>query len=70
MHAAGTCLSAVYHPDTDTSNRNNITCAGSARVRPVLTSLPLQVLLYFGTWWSAIYWVITILIFIWKGEHL
>lgn len=42
--------------------------AGTARSRPILTSLPLQVFIYFGGWWDVFYWVLSILIFIYKGK--
>lgn len=45
--------------------------AGTARSRPILTSLPLQVFIYFGGWWDVLFWVISILVFVYKGElHL
>lgn len=41
--------------------------AGSARSRPILTSLPLQIFIYFGGWWDVLFWVLSILVFIYKG---
>ena len=40
--------------------------AGSA----VLTSLPLEILLYFGGWYDVIFWLIELLVFIYKGFEL
>jgi len=36
----------------------------------VLTSLPLQVFLYFGGWWDVLFWVLSILVFVFKGLNL
>ncbi len=36
--------------------------------RRVLTSLGLQVFVYFGGWWAVVYYIINILIFVYKGE--
>lgn len=44
--------------------------AGTARSRPILTSLPLQVFIYFGGWWDVLFWLISILVFVYKGELL
>jgi hypothetical protein len=33
----------------------------------MLTSLPLQVFLYFGGWWDALFWVVSIAVFVYKG---
>lgn len=44
--------------------------AGTARSRPILTSLPLQVFIYFGGWWDVLFWVVSILVFIYKGKCL
>lgn len=41
--------------------------AGLARSRPILTSLPLQIFIYFGGWWDALFWVLSLLVFIYKG---
>lgn len=46
------------------------TAAGTARARPVLTSLPLQVFLYFGGWWDALFWLASLAVFIYKGSAL
>lgn len=35
--------------------------------RRVLTSLWLQVFIYFGAWWDVFYYVINILVFVYKG---
>jgi hypothetical protein len=43
--------------------------AGSARSRPILTSLPLQIFIYFGGWWDVLFWVLSILVFIYKGAE-
>ncbi|GBF88318.1 transmembrane protein [Raphidocelis subcapitata] len=43
---------------------------GTARARPVLTSLPLQVFIYFGGWWDALFWVLSVALFIYKGLAL
>lgn len=42
--------------------------AGTARTRPILTSLPLQIFIYFGGWWDVLFWVFSILVFVYKGE--
>lgn len=34
----------------------------------MLTSLPLQVFLYFGGWWDVLFWIISIIVFIYKGK--
>eukprot|EP00878_Enallax_costatus_P024538 GHUV01026191.1.p1 GENE.GHUV01026191.1~~GHUV01026191.1.p1 ORF type:complete len:112 (+),score=27.33 GHUV01026191.1:288-623(+) len=44
--------------------------AGTARSRPILTSLPLEIFLYFGGWWDFFFWILSILIFIYKGNTL
>ena len=41
--------------------------AGTVHSRPVLTSLPLQVFLYFGGWWDVLFWISNIAVFIYKG---
>mmetsp|Transcript_31286 Transcript_31286/g.56784 ORF Transcript_31286/g.56784 Transcript_31286/m.56784 type:complete len:147 (+) Transcript_31286:13-453(+) len=38
--------------------------------RRVLTSLPFQIFIYFGGWWSFIYFVFNILAFVYKGVEL
>jgi hypothetical protein len=43
------------------------TPAGTARCRPILTLLPLQVLFYFGGWWDALFWALSICVFVYKG---
>jgi hypothetical protein len=42
--------------------------AGTARSRPILTSLPLQIFIYFGGWWDLLFWVLSTLVFVYKGE--
>eukprot|EP00775_Hariotina_reticulata_P012042 gene12042-12185_t len=42
--------------------------AGTAKSRPILTSLPLQVFIYFGGWWDVLFWVLCTIIFIYKGR--
>lgn len=41
--------------------------ATSARSRPVLTSLPLEIFFYFGGWWDAFYWLVLLAVYIYKG---
>jgi transmembrane protein 216 len=36
----------------------------------VLASLPLQIFLYFGSWWGTAYWLLSLAIFICKGFTL
>ncbi|KAI8468271.1 MAG: hypothetical protein J3K34DRAFT_523069 [Monoraphidium minutum] len=43
---------------------------GTARARPVLTSLPLQIFFYFGSWWDMMFWIISIAVFVYKGSVL
>ncbi|GAX77664.1 hypothetical protein CEUSTIGMA_g5107.t1 [Chlamydomonas eustigma] len=38
--------------------------------RKVLTSLTLQIFLYFGGWWDVFYYVLNILVFVYKGLTL
>eukprot|EP00047_Mylnosiga_fluctuans_P022468 m.120373 g.120373 ORF g.120373 m.120373 type:complete len:145 (+) comp9270_c0_seq7:17-451(+) len=38
--------------------------------QPVLSSFPLQVLLYFNCWYFVVWWVAEFCIFIWKGSEL
>ncbi|GFH30810.1 uncharacterized protein HaLaN_29732 [Haematococcus lacustris] len=38
--------------------------------RRVLTSLPLQVFIFFGGWWDVLYFVLNILTFVYKGVTL
>lgn len=33
----------------------------------MLTSLPLQVFIYFGGWWDALFWVLSVALFTYKG---
>lgn len=33
-----------------------------------MASLPLQMLVYFNTWWFALYWLVEMLCFIYKGS--
>ena len=35
--------------------------------RRVLTSLPLEVFIFFGIWWDVFYYILNILVFIYKG---
>lgn len=35
--------------------------------RRVLTSLAFQIFIYFGVWWDVIYYVINIMVFVYKG---
>ncbi len=35
--------------------------------RRVLTSLSLQIFLFFGSWWDVFYYVLNILVFVYKG---
>jgi hypothetical protein len=37
--------------------------------RRVLTSLALQVFIFFGAWWDAFYYVLNILVFVYKGAE-
>ena len=41
-----------------------------ARSGQVLTSLPLEILYYFGGWYDVFFWVLTLLVFIYKGTQL
>lgn len=36
-------------------------------VRRVLTSLTLQILVFFSIWWNVAYYVLNILVFVYKG---
>lgn len=36
--------------------------------RRVLTSLTLEIFVYFGGWWDVFYYIVNILVFVWKGE--
>jgi len=36
----------------------------------VLTSLPLQMLVFFGGWWDGFFWLVTLAVFIFKGVSL
>ena len=36
--------------------------------RRVLTSLTLEIFVYFGGWWDVFYYVVNILVFVWKGD--
>ncbi|KAG2426456.1 hypothetical protein HXX76_011687 [Chlamydomonas incerta] len=38
--------------------------------RRVLTSLGFQIFIYFGGWWDAIYYILNILVFVYKGLQL
>ncbi len=33
----------------------------------MLTSLPLQIFIFFGGWWDVLFWVLSILVFVYKG---
>lgn len=35
--------------------------------RKVLTSLALQIFIYFGAWWDVFYYIVNILVFVYKG---
>jgi hypothetical protein len=35
--------------------------------RRVLTSLALQIFIYFGAWWDVFYYILNILVFVYKG---
>ena len=37
--------------------------------RRVLTSLTLEVFVYFGGWWDVFYYIVNIIVFVWKGER-
>ena len=37
--------------------------------RRVLTSLTLEVFVYFGGWWDVFYFIVNIIVFVWKGER-
>lgn len=41
--------------------------AGVVRSRPILTSLPLQIFIYFGGWWDVLFWLVTTAVCIYKG---
>ncbi|KAK9830295.1 hypothetical protein WJX72_010842 [[Myrmecia] bisecta] len=43
---------------------------GQARARPVLTSLPLEILFYFGGWYDVLFWLLELAVFIYKGYAL
>lgn len=36
-------------------------------MRAPLTSLPLQIFIFFGGWWDIMFWLISIAVFIYKG---
>eukprot|EP00899_Mesostigma_viride_P025329 jgi/Mesvir1/5981/Mv00735-RA.1 len=38
--------------------------------KQVLTSLPLEILFYFGRWYDVFWWFLTLAIFIYKGRQL
>lgn len=44
--------------------------AAAGRRRPVLTSLSLEVSLYFGGLYDVFFWVLQIAIFVYKGESI
>ncbi len=35
----------------------------------MLTSLPLQIFVYFGMWWDVAYWLLSVAIFVYKGQY-
>lgn len=44
--------------------------ASQASARPVMSSVPLEMLLYFGSWYMALWWVVEVLVFLYKGTYL
>jgi hypothetical protein len=72
MQAAGEATAAAAWRESAACSESNTQRyerhAGTARSRPILTSLPLQVFIYFGGWWDVLFWVISILVFVYKGE--
>ena len=36
--------------------------------RRVLTSLTLEIFVFFGAWWDVFYYIVNILVFVWKGD--
>ena len=42
---------------------------GKKPVRRVLTSLILQILVFFSVWWNCFYYCLNILVFVYKGDH-
>jgi hypothetical protein len=59
-------LHNTHPPPTPSTTKTQ----GTARARPILTSLPLQIALYFGGWWSAAFWLATAALFVFKGLTL
>lgn len=59
-------------PHHDPNNpRHHKKGGGTARARPALTSLPLQVFVYFGGWWSALFfWPLSLAVAVYKGSVL
>lgn len=35
----------------------------------MLTSLPLQIFVYFGMWWDVAYWLLSVAVFVYKGQY-
>lgn len=54
-------------PQAVTNQQQPGQAGGKKPKRRVLTSLALQVFIYFGAWWDVFYYVLNILVFVYKG---
>ena len=58
----------MMHPNSQPLVTPHAPVVGKKPKRKVLTSLSLQVFIYFGAWYDLFYWVLNILVFVYKGE--